>query len=212
MDPNQTRTALHGVAELLLAGPQYAASGDIRLRVLPYGIATVAVPDLRLVRTDLVGAHGRVPLAGTYAEVAAAAQIAPRELGDVYHDRAAVTAEDAIVLDPERLATLVDALAVGDAALRAFAPEAVPVLWPEHLDVAIETDQVNYGVSPGDATHPEPYAYVGPWAPRTGPFWDQPFGAARPMAELGDTDAVIAFFEEGAARAAADPAAGGPRP
>jgi hypothetical protein len=207
VDHTQTRIALHGVAELLLAGPQYAVSNDIRLRVLPYGIATVAAPDLRLVETDLVGAHGRVPLSGTYAEVAAAAGITPRELGDVYRDRAPVTAGDRIVLDPERLATLVRALVVGDAALRAFAPEAVPVLWPEHLDVAIQAGAVNYGVSPGDAHLAEPYAYVGPWEPRTGPFWDQPFGAARPVADLGDSAGVLAFFREGARRAASDPAA-----
>ena len=33
-----TMLALHGVAELLLAGPQYRASGTIRLRVEPGGL------------------------------------------------------------------------------------------------------------------------------------------------------------------------------
>ena len=37
------------------------------------------------------------------------------------------------------------------------------VLWPEHFDVGIDANEVNYGVSPGDASCPEPYAYVGPW-------------------------------------------------
>ena len=55
MDLTRTRTALHGVAELLLAGPQYDASGTIRLRVVAGGIATVAEPDLRLVGTELRG-------------------------------------------------------------------------------------------------------------------------------------------------------------
>ena len=41
-----------------------------------------------------------------------------------------------------------------------------PVLWPEHFDVGITLDKVNYGVSPGDDDIPEPYAYVGPWTPR----------------------------------------------
>ena len=205
MDLARTRTSLHGIAELLLAGPQYAASGDIRLRAHPGGIATVAEPDLRVEGTDLVGAHGRHPLRGSYAEVGAAIGITPRRLDDVYRDVAPVTVDDPIALDPDQLIILMDAYAVGDAALRDFAPTLTPVLWPEHLDIAIEQDEVNYGVSPGDSLFPAPYAYVGPWKPRAGPFWDQPFGAARLLSALGSTDAVAAFFTEGAGRAAADP-------
>ena len=201
MDLTRTRTALHGIAELLLAGPQYAASGTIRLRVLPAGIATVAQPDLRLEGAELVGVGGRHPLTGTYAEVAAAAGITPRQLDDVYRDRAEVTPDDRIELDPAHLAALTGALALGDAALRAFAPDEEPVLWPEHLDIAISKDEVNYGVSPGDAGVPEPYAYVGPWTPRTGDFWNTSFGAARPMAELTD---VLEFFRTGQSLASVD--------
>jgi hypothetical protein len=210
VDLTATRIALHGVAELLLAGPQYAASGTIRLRVVPGGIATVAAPDLRLEDGALVGAHGRHPLRGSYAEVAAAVGITPRRLDDVYGDRADVAPEDPIQLDPDHLAVLVEALSVGEAALRAFAPSEVPVLWPEHLDVGISSADVNYGLSPGDASLSEPYAYVGPWVPRSGPFWDQPFGAARQLSALGAADAVVAFFREGAERAIADPVVQGP--
>ena len=202
MDLTQTRTALHGVAELLLAGPQYAESGTIRLRVVPGGIATVAAPDLRLEGAELVGASGRHPLSGSYAEIGAAVGVTPRELGDVYSDRAGVAADDQLELDPAGLAALVDALAVGDAALRSFAPDEQPVLWPEHLDVAISKDEVNYGVSPGDAHIDEPYAYVGPWAPREGDFWNQSFGAAQPLSALGGVDGVADFFREGARLAA----------
>lgn len=209
MDLTRTRTALHGIAELLLAGPQYAASGTIRLRVVPGGIATVAAPDLRLEGTEIVGAHGRHPLRGRYAEIAAAVGVTPRLLDDVYQDRAGVTADDEVYPDPNALRTLVEALAVGDAALRAFAPGEEPVLWPEHLDVAISIGEVNYGASPGDAHLPEPYAYVGPWRPRTGEFWNQSFGAALPLSAFGDADAVAAFFREGAERAAGDPVAEG---
>ncbi len=212
MDLTRTRTALHGIAELLLAGPQYAESGTIRLRVVPGGIATVAAPDLRVEGTELVGAHGRHPLRGRYAEIAAAIGVTPRPLGDLYHDRADVTVDDEVDPDPVALRTLVEALAVGDAALRAFAPGEEPVLWPEHLDVGISSGEVNYGVSPGDAVLPDPYAYVGPWTPRAGPFWDQPFGASRALSVLGTADAVAAFFREGAERAAADLAAEGTAP
>jgi hypothetical protein len=203
---NQTRTALHGAAELLLAGPQYNASGTIRLRVVPGGIATVAEPDVRLEGTALAGPGGRHPLAGTYAEAAAAVGVVPRSLEGVYRDGANVAPDDPIEIDAAALGVLVEALARGDAALRSFAPSAEPVLWPEHLDVAITVDEVGFGVSPGDANLPEPYAYVGPWSPRSGPFWNQPFGAARPLTELVD---VAAFFAEGAARVDSDPVVGG---
>ncbi len=116
-----------------------------------------------------------------------------------------MSADDPVVVDADRLAVLTDALALGDAALRAFAPELEPVLWPEHLDVAITRDEVNFGVSPGDGFLAEPYAYVGPWEPRTGPFWNQPFGAARPLTELADLASLVAFFAEGAALAADAP-------
>ena len=207
MELTRTRTSLHGVAELLLAGPQYTASGTIRLRVIPGGIATVADPDLRLEGGELVGPQGRHPLRGSYADMAAAIGVTARRLDDVYHNGADVDADDLIDLDPGQLATLLDALEVGDAALRTLSPGEQPVLWPEHLDVAITLDEVNFGLSPGDTFLVEPYAYVGPWQPRSGPFWDQPFGAARALSSLGGTDAVAAFFREGAERAAADPRA-----
>jgi hypothetical protein len=207
VDLTRTRTALHGVAELLLAGPQYAASGTIRLRVVPGGVATVADPRLRLEGAELEGPRGRHRLGGSYAALGVAVGVTPRRLDDVYSDRADVSPEDLIELDPDDLVTLLDALEVGDTALRTFAPGAEPVLWPEHLDVAITVDDVTFGLSPGDALLPAPYAYVGPWPRRSGPFWDQPFGAARALASLAGVDGVTAFFREGSERAAADPRA-----
>jgi hypothetical protein len=64
-------------------------------------------------------------------------------------------------------------------ALASDAAEASPVrLWPEHFDIAIELGseqggaRANYGFSPGDENHAEPYAYVGPWrAQVSGPLW-----------------------------------------
>jgi hypothetical protein len=205
VDLTPTRTALHAVAELLLAGPQYDASGTIRLRVVPGGIATVAEPDLRLAATELSGPSGRHALSGTYAEAAAAIGVTARSLGDVYRDHVDVGTGDAIELDPDHLVVLLDALARGDAALRSVAPSQEPVLWPEHLDVGVTVDEVNFGVSPGDTLIPEPYAYVGPWTQRSGSFWNQSFGAARLLTELAD---VAAFFAEGAERAVSDPVAG----
>ena len=47
-DLDRTRQSLHGVAEMVLAAPQYDTSGSIRLRVTPGGFGTTADPDLRV--------------------------------------------------------------------------------------------------------------------------------------------------------------------
>ena len=71
--------------------------------------------------------------------------------------------------------------------------EASPiVLWPEHFDIAFEAGsqagggRANYGVSPGDGEHPEPYVYVGPWSGEvSGELWN---ATAFPGAEVGYAD------------------------
>ncbi|MCE3551783.1 hypothetical protein LWC33_09985 [Pseudonocardia sp. RS11V-5] len=63
--------------------------------------------------------------------------------------------------------------------------------------------------SPGDTTHPAPYAYVSPWEPRTGPFWNARFGALRPATELRDAESLATFLAEGSAAAHRDPVATG---
>jgi hypothetical protein len=70
-----TRRALHGVAELILAGPQYRRGGGIKLRVVPGGFGNVAWPDFQVDGDQLVTPDGPpLPLSGaTYAELAAAA-------------------------------------------------------------------------------------------------------------------------------------------
>jgi hypothetical protein len=208
MSLSSTRRALHGVAELLLAGPQHRRSGTIRLRVVPGGFATVAEPDLRVEGTDLVTASGRFPLTGTCAAVAAAAGLdlgAPRGL---YQDGSAVSAEEELDLDPFYTHDLHACFEVGDEALRALAEDVTPVLWPEHFDVAVTLEEVNFGVSGGDSFLDEPYAYVGPHSTRTGPFWNAPFGAARPIRDLSRGDgvsAVVEFFTRGRDLAAGQP-------
>ncbi len=196
-----TRRSLHGVAELLIAGPQHRAHGTIRLSVTPGGFGGVSTP-VRVEGFELVWAGGRAPLAGTYQELAMAVGIRPGAPEGVYHDTSGIDPADAVVVDPAAAAELAGWFARGDTALRAFAPDEEPVLWPEHFDLAVSLDEVNYGISPGDAAHPEPYAYVGPWTPREGPFWNASFGALRPASELPDPAAVAAFFAEGRAASA----------
>jgi hypothetical protein len=197
-----TRHSLHGLAELVLAGPRYTAGGSMRLRAGSDGIRTWDDPPVRLSRGELVADGRRIALSGlTFGDAAAAVGLTAQPLDHVYHDGPHVTVGELVALDPDELAVVEEALARGDAALRAFSPTTEPILWPEHFDVAITLDVVNYGVSPGDGYHDLPYAYVGPHEVPTGPFWNAPFGASRPLTELPDVAAVAAFFDEGAREA-----------
>ncbi|GAB2811993.1 hypothetical protein [Lentzea nigeriaca] len=194
-----TRRALHGIAELVLAGPQYDRSGTIRLRIRPGGFGTVAEPDLRIDGDQLVTDGVRLPLKGTCGDLAAGAGVRLRALGDVYRDGSGVTPDEQLDIDPSAARLIADAFAEGDRALREFAPDQTPVLWPEHFDLGITLDEVNYGVSPGDGHFAEPYAYVGPWRQRTGSFWNTAFGAAYPLTRL---DSIVGFFRDGRAETA----------
>ncbi len=79
-------------------------------------------------------------------------------------------------------------------------------LWPGHFDIATAIGvaeagtRATYGLSPGDAAHPFPYAYVGPWdeVDRSDPYWnDDVFGGASlPYAEIiAAADPAGALFE-----------------
>jgi hypothetical protein len=207
MDADQTlvttRRALHGVAELVLAGPQHASADTVRLRVVPGGLATSAVdPASRLVGSRVERGTLSASVDGsTPRDLAAALGLVARTLDHVYRDGSGVGLDEALHVDEDAVRCLTDAWSAGDEALRRLAPEQQPVLWPEHFDVGITLDEVNYGVSPGDTTIPVPYAYIGPWTvPPADDFWDRPFGAARPLSDLPDADAVHAFFDEGRRR------------
>jgi hypothetical protein len=204
MNLTATRLAWHGVAELVLAGPQFRRSGTIRLRVTPGGFATVAAPDLRVDREWLVAGEDRVPLNGsTCAKLADAAGVDVGRPEGLYAGGSGVGPGERLDVAPDAAAYLAGCFERGAAALQGFAPQERPVLWPEHFDVGISVDEINYGVSPGDSSLDEPYAYVGPWRTRSGEFWNAPFGAARPMRELPDVDAVTEFFRTGRDLAAA---------
>jgi hypothetical protein len=198
-----TRRAWHAIAELVLAGPQYRRSGTIRLRVSPGGFATTKDPGVSVVGGELVGGSARVPAdGGTCTALARALGVEAGAPEGLYHGGSEVGADEVLTVDAAAAQALADSLAAGQAALLRFAPEQTPVLWPEHFDLGITLDEVNYGVSLGDGYLAEPYAYVGPWQPRPGPFWNAPFGAARPLSELAS---VGDFFAEGRDLAAAAP-------
>jgi hypothetical protein len=200
----QTRRSLHAVAELVLAGPQYRATGKHRLRVVSGGFATILTPELRAVDTQVVNAGGvTVAIDGQTARaIGAALGVTVGRPEGAYEDGSGVEPDETLNLQPAQAAVITGALALGHDALLAFAPAETPILWPEHFDVAIRANDINYGVSPGDGFIAEPYAYVGVAArPADDPFWNAPFGAARPLRDLPDAPAVTAFFDDARTRA-----------
>ncbi len=107
-----------------------------------------------------------------------------------------------LTVDEELVAFIGDWFGMATAALEELrctpgAPDPSRVqLWPGHFDIAVEIGdaqseritRATYGASTGDAAHPEPYLYVGPWGPVDpgDPFWnDTAFtGASLPFAAL----------------------------
>ena len=77
-------------------------------------------------------------------------------------------------------------------------------LWPEHFDLAVDLAlpngrRTNVGFSPGDSTSAAPYVYVGPHDLNglDDPYWNVPFGAALPYADVigsGDPEAAATAF------------------
>ena len=164
-----TMAALHRVAEQIVA-PARKPDNEIALQATPGGFGTPVFPydgaehQVRVDGAELVHAAGgeerRAPLTSLEAARGAVAELVPGTLGD-----------EPLEVDPEAAARLADWYAFGAAVLGELGGE--PILWPEHFDIAIELDEVNYGFSPGDSDHAEPYAYVGPWAaPPAGPLWN----------------------------------------
>ena len=199
-----TRATLHAVVELVMAGPQHRESGTIRLAIVPGAVETVAEPRLRLEPTCLSGPGGQASLLDTTSPLALGSAVgvqAGAPVG-VYPFRDGVEPDEALSVDADVATALLDWFSVGAAGLLLHAPDERAVLWPEHFDLAVTVDGVNYGISPGDDVSVQPYAYVGPPAPVDDPFFDLPFGALRTWAQVPDAEAVAAFFAEGRDRAA----------
>jgi hypothetical protein len=199
-----TRRSLHGVAELVLAGPQYRATGKLRLGVVPGGFATILAPGLRVDGGQVAGPAGAaVAIDGrTPRALGAELGVAAGRPEGAYEGGSGVDPDETLSLDADQAGVILGALALGHDALVAFAPAETPVLWPEHFDVAIRVREMNFGVSPGDGFIAEPYAYVGvASAPAGDSFWNAPFGAAVPLRDLPDALAVVGFFAEGRERA-----------
>jgi hypothetical protein len=198
-----TREALHRVAEQLLA-PSCKPDKEIALKATPGGFGTPPFEfegserQVRVEGADLVvsrdGEEKRAPL----TTIGAGAELIGSDLlpGGA-HDDGEVLAIDAAAA--EQLGRW---FALGDAALEQLRGEwagdepSTIYLWPEHFDIAIESGsesggrRANYGFSPGDADHEQPYLYVGPWAAEvSGELWNaQGFSGA----ELGYPEIAVA--------------------
>lgn len=211
-----TRDALHRLAEHLLAGARYAATGRIGLVPAPGGFATppfgaestVLAVDLDEFVVTRAGQQHRTRI-HTLAQVAQFAGVAPGAPEQVYRPVTPLQPDAPLPIDRQAARVLAAWFELGAAALAAFAaevPDDRPTgaqLWPEHFDLAITAARVNYGVSPGDAAIGEPYLYVGPFdGPPAGAdeFWNAPFGAALGMSEVSTVDRAVEFFHAGRTR------------
>ncbi len=150
-----TRRSLHGVAELVLAGPQYRAAGRLRLQVVPGGFATTMEPAMRVHGSVVTGDGGVSAAIGgrTPRAIGADLGVAAGRPEGAYGDGSGVGLDETLAVDPDQARVIMRALGDGHDALTAFAAGETPVLWPEHFDVAIRVDDVNYGVSPGRRLH-----------------------------------------------------------
>ena len=199
-----TRESLHRVAEELVA-PARKPHNEIALTVTPGGFGTPpfefdgATVTVRVDRDELVlerdGQQTRRPL----TSIADGAAL----LGAGLLPDGPPEDTTPLEIDPVAAARLADFCAFSFQALEGarggFPAEGAAsdvILWPEHFDIAFEAgseaagQRANYGASPGDDDHPEPYLYVGPWTARPeGELWN---ATGFPGAELAYADLLAA--------------------
>ena len=199
-----TRLALHQVAERIVA-PARKPDNEISLRATPGGFGTPVFEfdgresQVRVDNDELVltadGEEKRAALTSLRDAGALVAELLPD---------APELPEDRLEVDRDSAGALGEWYALGDAVLadlRAAAggddAPSETSLWPEHFDLAIELGadgsgrRANYGFSPGDDEHSEPYLYVGPWSAKPeGGLWNATgfSGAELAYSELLDAD------------------------
>jgi hypothetical protein len=217
-----TRCSLHAVGEHVLGAALYQGRHRIGLRQFTGGFATQNYLHIRdgaaverramvvgtevVVRDDdLAGGtiEDRAPMT-TLAAAGLLVDIEPGMPADLYTPEPMPDVDEELAIDAEAAAFLAELTAIGYAALVILCAHYVDdapgeiQLWPEHFDLATSFAEVNYGLSPGDAGHPWPYFYVGPWSPPpVGGFWNEPFGASLEVQEVPTVDDVLAFFGAG---------------
>ena len=171
-----TVAGLHRVAERIVA-PARKPDNEIALEATPGGFGTPVFEhggfrhQVRVEGAELVHAEGaserRAPLSSLAAAADAVSGLLPAD---------AELGEESLEIDPAASRALGDWYGFAAAILAHLGATATPLdaatparLWPEHFDIAIELGdeddgvRANYGASPGDEDHSEPYLYVGPW-------------------------------------------------
>jgi hypothetical protein len=233
---HRTRLSLHAVAEHVVCPARHRVNGKIGLRFTRGGFGTPFFGRDEQVRVEGSTLVHAVAPDGTEARSelttlrAAAAAIgieagAPRNL---FEPATPLDLDRVLELDGAGVAVfawwygiaasvLAQLRADAESRLPGAAPPSLVQLWPEHFDIATDLAAVhggpraNYGASPGDAAHPEPYLYVGPWdltvLETTGApdgYWNESFGASMPYSALAAADdargAALTFFRDGRAR------------
>ena len=181
-----TREALHKVAEGVVA-PARRPPNELSLRYTRGGFGTPFFEQdgrdcqVRVEHGELVRQRGKDEERQSLPDTDRAAASA---LGDFYGFACSVLEE-----------------------LRAEEADGDPSLvrlWPEHFDIALELgpeargQRANFGASPGDEDHQEPYIYVGPWDSElaSGALWN---ATGFPGAELSYTELLEAKDQRAAA-------------
>jgi hypothetical protein len=191
-----TRESLHRLAELVIKPAREQTSGGWTLIPTRNGFGTPVFGDDSQVRVD--GAELVVREAGEERRAPIVSLDGAVELiGErLLPERPSAATADPLIVEREACLALGAAYTMAEAALERLREAAgeeddptEPTLWPEHFDLAIEMGEeesgrrANYGLSPGDDDHPEPYFYVGPWSePAPGELWN---ASGFPGAELG---------------------------
>jgi hypothetical protein len=199
-----TRASLHAVAEHVVAPARYRANGKIGLRFTRGGFGTPFFSDggqdrqVRVEGGDVVVVSPRGADRSAVTTLAAAASRAgigaPGAPVAVYTPSTSVAFGEPLAVDPVAATALGEWFGFCASVLEQLRSESADAslvqLWPEHFDLAVDLGnqdrggRANFGGSPGDAGHPEPYLYVGPWATQEGRYWNEPFGASVSYQEL----------------------------
>jgi hypothetical protein len=209
----RTRASLHRLAEDVIKPAREQTGGEWTLVETPGGFGTPVFGDdcqVRVEGVELVVREGGKERRAPIGSLRAAAEtigpgLLPQGLGEL--------SDEELEVDPDAAAAIAASYQLARQVLELLRGEAgpadsptEPTLWPEHFDLAIEMGEeeagrrANYGLSPGDENHEEPYFYVGPWAaPPAGELWNaNGFPGAelayRDLAEVADPVALAADF------------------
>ena len=203
-----TRAGLHALAEHVLSPLRHRAEGRIGLQAIDGGFGP-PLPDGR--RVVVVGDRlhdgdrtNRITTLGDAARFLGVPVGAPTE---VYQPVTDPDPDRPLAVEPAAAEVVCGWFTFGAGVLAGSSSDAAPdddpseaQLWPEHFDLALSIGpdgaRANVGASPGDSDHDAPYLYVGPWEPRPGGLWNEPWGASLGYQALRQGGDPLAFVQE----------------